>query len=196
METIIVLGADRVGKTTMIRNTKKLLESFGSSVLVAHFSGIDPSHHSPIQQFTDSLSDVNSNGIDFLILDRFVSDTLFYEPYRAKMPPIPHEYSYEVESLLLSCSSRLDLVLIEHEWNSDIENRHREEIIEQYPKASHYWVHSQVKKREIEHREYYKFTKEYLRSGTIIPQENIHTMDGHLYDSSVTLSYCDGLELP
>ena len=195
METIIVLGADRVGKTTTIRNTKKLLESFGSSVLVAHFSGIDPSHHSPIQQFTDSLPS-QQYGIDFLILDRFVSDTLFYEPYRAKMPPIPHEYSYEVESLLLSCSSRLDLVLIEHEWNSDIENRHREEIIEQCPKASHYWVHSQVKKREIEHREYYKFTKEYLRSGTIIPQENIHTMDGHLYDSSVTLSYCDGLELP
>lgn len=196
METIIVLGADRVGKTTAVSNTRELISGYGSSVLQAHFGPVSEKSHSPVQQFTDFIVGVDNIGTDFLLLDRFVPDTLFYEPRRNGFPPIPFEYANEAESMFLESSARLDLVVIRHEWNEDIEKRHLAEISHLYPHRTAYWESINLKAREAEHRAYYEFLDNYLSNYSLIPKTSIHYLDGEIYGADVNLSYCGGLQLP
>jgi hypothetical protein len=186
MESIIVLGADRVGKTTAIGNTRKHLESRGFSVALVHFGGVSPSDHSPVQQFTDTLMGID-NMIDYLILDRFVSDTLFYEPYRYQLPSIPKYVAHEPESMLLEMSGRVSMVIIEHEWNGLIKERHEEEVRQLYPGCTGYWLAQQVQKRRIEHEKYYEHMEAYIRKTTLINKENIYRLPGHLCRSEISL---------
>lgn len=196
METIIVLGADRVGKTTAVRNTSEMLKGYGSVVTLAHFGAVSPKSHSPVQQFTDFIGTYDPNACDFLLFDRFVSDTLFYEPYRYQLPPIPNAYASEVESMLIESSERIDVVLINHAWNEDMVKRHTEEIVARDPGCTGYWVHAQLQKLKAEHDAYYEFTTNYLKTISIIPQSAIHYLDGDLYGDDIALSYCEGLQLP
>lgn len=196
METIIVLGADRVGKTTAVSNTRELIIGYGSSVLQAHFGPVSEKHHSPVQQFTDFISGVDNIGTDFLLLDRFVPDTLFYEPRRNSFPHIPFEYANEAESMFLSASASLDLVIIRHEWNEDIEKRHLAEIAQLYPLRTAYWENINLRAREAEHKAYYEFLDDYLTSHSLIPKTSIHYLEGDIYDADINLSYCDSLQLP
>jgi hypothetical protein len=196
VETIIVLGADRVGKTTALSNTREMLIGYGSNVLLAHFGPVSERSHSPVQQFTDFISGTDNIGTDFLLLDRFVPDTLFYEPRRNGFPAIPFEYANEAESMFLSASSNLDLVVIRHEWNEDIEKRHLDEIAQIYPFRTAYWERINLRAREAEHRAYYEFLEEYLTSHSLIPSTSIHYLDGEIYDDDINLSYCESLQLP
>lgn len=196
VETIIVLGADRVGKTTAVSNTREMLSGYGSNVLHAHFGPVSEKSHSPVQQFTDFIVGVDNIGTDFLLLDRFVPDTLFYEPRRNGFPPIPFEYANEAESLFLGASSSLDLVVIKHEWNDDIEKRHLAEIAQLYPNRTAYWENINLRAREAEHKAYYEFIGNYLTSYSLIPSTSIHYLDGEIYDSDINLSYCESLQLP
>lgn len=196
METIVVLGADRVGKTTAVRNTSEMLKGYGSIVTIAHFGAVSPKSHSPVQQFTDFIGTYDPNACDFLIFDRFVSDTLFYEPYRYQMPPIPHSYASEVESMLIESSNHIDVVLIGHAWNEDMVKRHTEEIVARDLGCTGYWVNAQLQKLKAEHEAYYEFTTNYLKNTSIIHQSSINYLDGDLYGDDITLSYCDGLQLP
>ncbi len=196
METIIVLGADRVGKTTAIRNTSEQLKGYGSTITIAHFGAVNSKSHSPVQQFTDFIGSYDNRACDFLIFDRFVSDTLFYEPYRYQLPPIPHAYASEVESMLIEVSERLDVVLINHAWNGDMIERHRDEIVAESPGCTSYWMNAQLEKRRAEHEAYYEFTRNYLTGTTIIPRSSVHYLEGDLYGDDINLSYCDGLEIP
>lgn len=196
METIIVLGADRVGKTTAVRNTSEMLKGYGSIVTVAHFGAVDPKSHSPVQQFTDFIGTYDNNSCDFLLFDRFVSDTLFYEPYRYQMPPIPDSYASEVESMLIESSERIDVVLVNHAWNEDMVKRHTEEIMSRDRGCTSYWVNAQLQKLRAEHEAYYRFTENFLKNTSIIQQSSIHYLDGDLYGDDIALSYCEGLQLP
>jgi hypothetical protein len=196
METIIVLGAERVGKTTTVLNTKKLLKRYGSKVVEAHFGPMSERDHYPGQQFANFINDINKVEINFLLLDRFVPDTLFCEPRRNGFPEIPYEYANHIESMYMSASSRLDLVVIRHPWNREIEKRHLAEISQIYPCRTAYWESMNLKAREVEHTDYYEFLENYLTFHSLIPPTSIHYMDGEVYDSGVNLSYCDSLQLP
>jgi hypothetical protein len=196
VETIIALGADRVGKTTSVSNTRKLIEGYGSNVVQAHFGPVSEKDHYPGQQFADFIYGIDNIGTDFLLLDRFVSDTLFYEPRRNGFPRIPYEYANHIESMFLEVSERLDLVVIRHEWNMDIEKRHLAEISQLYPNRTAYWESINLKAREAEHRAYYEFLENYLTSHSLLPQTSIHYLDGELYGDDISLSYCEGLQLP
>lgn len=195
MESIIVLGADRVGKTTVVGNTFRLLQGYGLNPLLAHFGPVNHKDHSPMQQFVDFIRGVDSIGTDYLLFDRFVSDTLFYEPYRYQLPSIPTHCARETESVLIEASDRVDIVLIRHPWNEDIEQRHRQEVSELWPGCSAYWLDAQVRKRKLEHEMYYEHTEKYLLTETLIPKSRIHYVDGDLYDSDYDLGYIDSLEL-
>jgi hypothetical protein len=186
MESVIVLGADRVGKTTAIGNTRKHLESQGCSVTLVHFGGVSPSDHSPVQQFTDTLMGID-NTVDYLILDRFVSDTLFYEPYRYQLPPIPKYIAHEPESMLLEMSERVSMVIIEHEWDGLIKERHEEEVRQLQPNCTSYWLAQQVQKRRIEHEKYYEHIEAYVRKTTLINKEDIYKLPGHLCPRGISL---------
>ena len=194
MESVIVLGADRVGKTTAIRNSREYLEGGGHSVAVYHFGSVRPKDHSPVQQFVDTLFGISTKDteVDYLILDRFVSDTLFYEPYRYQLSPIPDCVATGPESVLLGMSSHLSIVLIEHEWDTAIRTRHEEEIRKQWPECTDYWVHSQLEKRRLEHESYYKHTNQYLESKTLIHRTRVHRLPGHLAGNTPTLDMASG----
>jgi hypothetical protein len=187
MESVIVLGADRVGKTTAIRNSREYLEGRGNSVTVCHFSGVSPKHHSPVQQFTDTLDEIDNALTDYLIMDRFVPDTLFYEPYRYQLPPVPKYIAHEPESMLLEMSERVSMVIIEHEWNMLIRERHEEEVRQLHPDCTGYWLAQQVQKRRIEHEKYYEHLEAYVRKTTLICKDDIYRLPGHLFQSEICL---------
>lgn len=193
MESIIVLGADRVGKTTAINNSRIYLEKHRASVSICHFGVVSPKHHSPVEQFVDTLSGID-NTVDFLILDRFVSDTLFYETYRYQLPPIPDYVAMEPESMLLQISADVRVVLIEHDWNADMVFRHKQEILKQYPDCTEYWIKNQVEKRRIEHEAYYKHTNHYLNCTTLL--KRVYRLSGHLcLPSLIELQMAQGFDL-
>jgi len=191
MESIIVLGADRVGKTTAVGNSLRYLEETGLTVTVCHFGGVSPKHHSPVQQFVDTLSGID-NMVDYLLIDRFVSDTLFYEPYRYQLPPIPDYVATEPESMLLEMSSGVRVVLIEHEWDIAIRTRHEQEIRSLWPGCTDFWVRGQLEKRRLEHIAYYEHTNRYLASTTLIHRCCVYRLPGHLAGNTPSLEMAGG----
>jgi GTPase SAR1 family protein len=160
MKSIIFLGPDRVGKTTLINNTKQYLERKQKPYSCLHFKEIKPKHHSPMDQFRDALTNINPD-INYLLIDRFVSDTLFYEPRRGQMPPIDPSCTLEIESLLFDISSSCNFIVIEADWG-DVYDRHVKELVDNYPGSSHYWRESQLSIRKKEHEDYYIHTDKYF----------------------------------
>jgi len=183
MNSIIVLGADRVGKSTAIRNSKDLMVRCGYKTEVIHFTGILPIHHSPSQQFIGRLNWLEPDLIDHLLIDRFVSDTVFYEPYRYKMPRINDSVCEEVESVLFGMSDKVSIILVCHDWDERLEGRHREEVLAEHPNSSLFWVNSQIEKRRLEHVAYYEHTERYIESITSI--QNVHYLNANVLSKSV-----------
>jgi hypothetical protein len=193
MHSIIFLGPDRVGKTSLIQNTTAFLKNqLDFDVQVLHFSEIKPEHHSPVDQFRNALTNIEHPGPDFLLLDRFVSDTLFYEEIRSQMPHIDSSFSQEPESLLLDISSRVDVVVLQHGWNQEMIDRHIWELRNTYPRASTYWINSQLELRKKEHTEYYRHTSEFLKTNSLfVNTHNVHSVpDAHLF------TLCPGIPAP
>lgn len=172
MQTLIVLGADRVGKSMIIANTKKLIESAGQTALVWHFSQVKPFHHSPIDQFLgaferlENLIDQNKKP-DYLLLDRFVPDTLFYEPYRNRFREIDPSWALAVESRLESYSDVTEYLLLKKPWDNEMIERHVEEITKENSNASQYWIDINVEVRRQEHEDYYTHTENFLQNRSL-----------------------------
>lgn len=174
MEIIVVLGADRVGKSTLIRKTEALCKSAAVSSHIWHFSEVKPWHHSPIDQFLKKFDEMKAIRQDlqpqYLLIDRFVSDTLFYEPYRNRFEKVDPSWARSVESGLLELSSSVEYVLLEHGWDEEMVKRHTEEIKREGKNAvSKYWIDLNLEVRKKEHFEYYKHTGWYLSKSTNIP---------------------------
>lgn len=190
MKAIIVLGADRVGKSTLVANTVRAAQAGGLSVLDCHFSEIKPDHHSPVWQFDKAL-DLCANDLpDLFLADRFVSDTLFYETYRSQMAPIPAEFAKTIESKLLSLATDgIWIVLLEHYWDGRLADRHTQEILNSNPDCTPYWVSKQVDMRRAEHEAYYQHTKEYLTNTSLIGKSIGYRVltEGDIYRPSVSL---------
>lgn len=166
MKAIIVLGADRVGKSTIIRNTARSMEAGDLKVRVSHFSEIKPHHHSPIQQFEEEIE--NYKDLDVVIMDRFVSDTLFYETYRGQMSPISPEFALTVESKVLKLFERISVCLLNHPWDQTMISRHKEEILNNNLTCTPYWMSKQIERISEEHKHYYEHTKNYLDNWSLI----------------------------
>lgn len=184
MQSVIVLGPDRVGKTSLINNTTAFLRNNTDfDVQTLHFSEIKPEHHSPVDQFRTVLTNIESPGPDFLFLDRFVSDTLFYEETRRQMPRIDPACSQEPESLLLEISNRVDVVILQQGWTQEIIDRHIWELRNKNPGATTYWVNSQLELRMKEHKNYYIHTAEFFKSNSLLSNiHNVHCVPGvHLF---------------
>jgi hypothetical protein len=184
MQSIIFLGPDRVGKTSLIQNTAAYLRTkLDYEVGVMHFTGVKPWHHSPVDQFREQLMGVESPGPHFLLLDRFVSDTLYYEEARKQMPHIDPACAQEPESLLLEMSSRVDVVILQQGWTQEIIDRHIYELRNTNPKATTYWINAQLELRMEEHYEYYKHTTAYFKTSSLLTNtHNIHTiLNTHLF---------------
>lgn len=179
MEAIVVLGADRVGKTTSINATKDFLESAGKSVGVLHFSQVRPEHHSPIDQFITALDGLQTEQElpDYLLIDRFVSDTLFYEHYRNRFEKIDYSWAKSVESRLNSMCDRVSYVMITKGWDQELIERHILEIKQETKyTATDYWIGINLEVRRNEHIAYTQHTGNYLeflkRSGVKVVKKS------------------------
>jgi hypothetical protein len=174
MHTIIFLGPDRVGKTTLLGKTESMLTQAGFKVATLHFSGIRPHHHSPVDQFRNAFLELKPPTIDYLLIDRFVSDTLFYEPIRMQMPRIDNIYSQEAESMIIDISDRVDVAVISKPWDQDIIDRHVYELRNTNPTCTTYWVNSQLEIRKTEHEKYYEHTRNFFDSISLINPGHVH----------------------
>lgn len=165
MNAIIFLGPDRVGKSTLVKNTNRILLAGGYKTTMFHFREVQPCHHSPIDQYYKVFGpSFNSNAVDYCLIDRFVPDTLFYESHRANFPSIPTTLAHTIESLLIQHVGRtgsLSVVHVAPEWCEEIAQRHEEEIRSNYPGCTEYWVRINLERSKAEHIAYNKFVHEY-----------------------------------
>lgn len=175
MKTVVVLGADRVGKTSLIERSMETTVSRGKTPYRLHFSGILPHHNSPIDQFLDplSLGGLQDLDIDVLFCDRFSPDMIFYERYRRQTGGHPVEYSHVVESTYMSKSESLHVILLNPQWNGTMEQRHRDELVSDYPRASEWWIRQMISQRKQEHTEYYQFIVNYLFHTSLFKPDQI-----------------------
>lgn len=173
MKTVIVLGADRVGKTTLIAKSSQLLEGVGKNPYRLHFSGVLPQHNSPIDQFLEPFSIASFHDVDVLFCDRFSPETLFYEHYRCKTGFHPHEYSHVVESFYMSRSEDLKVILLCPTWDDTLKTRHEAELRTENPRGSEWWINQMLVNRKEEHIAYYEFMCEYLQKHSLFKDNQI-----------------------
>lgn len=175
MKTAIILGADRVGKTTMIDKSIELVTSCNLYKYIAlHYSEIKPQFHSPIEQFLSPLKSFNHFETGLLICDRFSPDTLFYESYRHQTGEYPQEYSHIVESSYMSISEELNVILVCPPWSDEIELRHRRELTSKNPGCSEWWLRRMLDLRQKEHKDYYEFMYDYLEYKSLFRVDQLH----------------------
>jgi hypothetical protein len=74
------------------------------------------------------------------------------------------------------------MILVTHAWDGEMEERHRNEIEEETPRSSLFWINSQLEKRKLEHFAYYNHTQRYLDTVTLF--ENIYELKSEPYDGT------------
>lgn len=165
-KTIVVLGADRVGKSTIVANTEKDLIARDICVKTLHFSGPKPDHHTPIQQYIDPFCKALEDQAQVVICDRGFSEVCFYERFRRRID-ISEEWANSAESFFAAYSSDIKVYLIERDWEWSLPF-HIIEISSMYPDCSDYFMKMNLQARKKEHEEYYSYMKDYLKNNSLL----------------------------
>lgn len=159
----MLLGADRVGKSTAIDQLQKHFyvhqKYYGDPVIKKfHFSGPEAWHDSPIDQYTlpllANLNQYQDKPCVFLC-DRGGPEVCFYEKFRRHVD-IPRHYLTQFEDFLLDNFLHIHVYLIYAPW-WEVEGRHVEEIEQQHPECSDYFRSMQLEGRKNEHEAYYDY---------------------------------------
>jgi len=179
--TIVVLGADRVGKSTIVKNTQDELVSRDVCVRTLHFSGPRPHHHSPIQQYIDPFQSALEERAQVVICDRGFSEVCFYEKFRRHIN-ISEEWANSSESYFAAYSETIKVFLVERDWEWSLPH-HIAELNSLYPNCSGYFMEMQLKARYKEHKEYYSYMKDYLYNRSLLL--NIQTISPESPDFSL-----------
>jgi hypothetical protein len=169
---ITILGADRVGKSTLAEKTAKDFRSrLGLNVIQLHFAGPQPHHCSPIEQYTVPLDATLGDKPDVIICDRGFAEVAFYDKFRRHVD-ISEEWVFSAEAYFSSRASKLHTLLLVRPWDW-ARPHHIVEIKEQYPDASEYFIRNQLLMRETEHHAYYEYMEEYLDKRSLIPHRKL-----------------------
>lgn len=164
--TFVVLGPDRVGKTTLVENTYALLKSKGDRPHLLHFSGPKPHHNSPIDQYIDPIKDIDFSTTNYLLCDRFGSEVCFYENFRRRLE-ISDEWAVSAESFYDDISDQIFVFLVQRDWEW-AKPHHIVELNQLYPAATKYFLNQQLAVRKLEHEMYYKYMLNYLDKVSIL----------------------------
>ena len=156
---LIVLGADRVGKSTLISKVSDHLEANNLSYKSLHFSGPKPHHQSPICQYLDELTSLHPS-LDWVLCDRGGAEVCFYEKIRRNIT-LDLGWSVKFEEYLKDYYSVVKIVIVKRDWHWSMP-KHSDEIYEWFPNCSDYWFMTQMKMRELEHKSYYEFMQHYF----------------------------------
>ena len=165
--TVVLLGADRVGKSTIVKNTVAKLVQSNIDAVTLHFSGARPHHSSPIEQYIEPFDAYMSAVPEVVVCDRGFSEVCFYDQHRRHID-ISHEWAQSAESYFMAKSSAVKVFLIYRDWEWS-KPHHIEEVKNEYPDASAWWIESQLKTREAEHHAYYNYMHEYLHEHSLLP---------------------------
>lgn len=168
---IAVLGPDRVGKSTLVENSYNVINEF-ANVEKLHFSGPQPHHNSPIEQYIEPLNKVTTRDTaEYILCDRGFSEVCFYEKFRRNIIISP-EWAVAAESYFFAVSKSIDILVVERSWEWAKEN-HIKEINELFPDATPYYKRNQLLVREEEHKQYYAYMKNYLENISTLPYQII-----------------------
>lgn len=183
MKTIIVLGCDRVGKTTFVGKKTNFFRNMGKDVLVTHHGPIKPDHTEPLQQFKTTIAQIGQRDKlpDILLMDRYLPDTLFYESRRYNTKYlIGLEYVRDVERSLAKLSTGMEVVVIEKDWGAEMVHRHTLELKSKYPDCTDFWLDLQLQNLRSTHIAYYQFIRKYFYqlNLSITPPDRIHFIGG------------------
>ena len=165
-KAVVLLGADRVGKSTLAKNAAYSLTQNNFTATLLHFSGPKPHHSSPIEQYIEPFDKALESHPEFIICDRGFSEVCFYEKFRRQVD-LSEEWANAAESYFLK-KATVSLFLIEREWEM-CKKDHIEEIISLNPDSSAWWIRNQLLAREAEHRAYYTYMHDYLKIRSLVP---------------------------
>lgn len=140
-----------------------------------HFSGPQPYHSSPIEQYTTPFDLARESYPEVVVCDRGFSEVCFYDKFRRHVDLSP-EWAQSAESYFLEHSARVHVFLVKREWEWS-KPFHVEEVLEQNPTATAWWVKNQLKMREAEHYAYYEYMKEYLEKYSLLPYTTLTGTD-------------------
>lgn len=173
---ITILGADRVGKSTLASTTSDKFRSRQNQDCISlHFSGPQPYHNSPIEQYTLPLENALEDRPEVIICDRGFAEVAFYDKFRRHVD-ISEEWVHSAESYFASKASKVHVFLLIRPWDW-ARPRHIEEIKLLYPDATEYFIRNQLLMREKEHHAYYEYMVEYLDRRSLLPHLKLHV--GH-----------------
>lgn len=158
MNILIILGADRVGKSTLVSRVCDFFEP-DTSCRTLHFSGPKPHHLTPICQYLDELKALPPD-LDWVVCDRGGPEVCFYEKFRRNVA-LDSAWAVEFEKYLSAHYEVIKMVLLQRNWEWSLP-RHVEEINELYPGCSDFWFMSQLKVRQLEHHSYYQYMHQYF----------------------------------
>lgn len=167
---LFVLGADRVGKSTLVNRIKTEMNK-EINIHIFHFSGPQPHHNSPTDQYLIPLNqtlnkiDQTENNTNLFLCDRGGAEVCFYEKYRRHIR-IDQSWAQTFESWAAHTFLSFTTIFIEKHFD-EIESRHIQEIDQLYPDCSPYWRLSQLASRENEHNAYYDYMYEYLNNQSL-----------------------------
>lgn len=180
MHIFFILGADRVGKSTYVDNLISCLIDQDKSFRKYHFSGPQPNHNTPIDQYTLPLQEGIDSGAEFHICDRGGSEVCFYEKYRRGID-IDVSWAQCFESWCLSKFDKVNVVLLNKNWGNVLEFRHLQEIDQLYPNSTEWFRRQQLLSRKAEHLAYYDYMHKYfsLIEGHTLFDQNIISMQSN-----------------
>lgn len=168
---VAIMGPDRVGKSTLIKNLYESLTESGKKVVILHFSGPQPRHNSPIDQYIIPLDGVLKDSPEYIICDRFGAEVCFYE-YTRRHVDISEEWARSCESHFLS-KTDLSVFMVKKPWCWSLPH-HRVEILEQYPGCTEWFMNMKLEERKYEHEEYYRYINNFIYGddGSLIDSKN------------------------
>lgn len=165
--TAVILGADRVGKSTLISYALERFKRRDVDAMTLHFSGPKPHHSSPIEQYIEPFDIALDSMPEFILCDRGFSEVCFYDRFRRHVD-ISHEWAQAAESYFLCKSKAVHVFLLKRSWEWS-KPHHIKEIVEQQPDATAWWIKNQLEMREAEHYAYYEYMQEYLDNLSLLP---------------------------
>ena len=168
---IAVLGADRVGKSTLVSDTLSRFRDENIDAVSLHFAGPQPSHNSPIEQYTAPLESVLDTLPEVVICDRGFSEVCFYDKFRRHVD-ISEEWAFAAESYFFSRAAKIHVFLLKRDWEWS-KPHHVIEIKQQHPNATPYFIRNQLLMREAEHHAYYEYMEDYLKNRSLLPSTTI-----------------------
>lgn len=177
---VVILGADRVGKSTIVSNTFEQFTDNDIDAAVLHFSGPHPHHNSPIEQYLQPLESVLDTMPEVVICDRGFSEVCFYDKFRRHVD-ISEEWAFAAESYFASQATKVHVFLIKRPWEWS-KPHHTIEIKDQHPNATPYFIRNQLLMREAEHHAYYKYMEDYLKNRSLLPHVVFEITDNNSPD--------------